>query len=83
MGWENAHLHCFRGGQIQYSSPAPGTDFEDSGDESDETVRLNEIARREKAKWNRDTWDAEAFDLGGANADLRRLGRYWKKQGID
>jgi hypothetical protein len=51
MGWEGVHLHCFRVGQVRYSSPAPDTDFEDSGDESDEAVRLNEIARREKAKF--------------------------------
>lgn len=43
MGWENGHLHMFDFGDRQYSSPHPGSDFED-----DEKVTLGTALGRRK-----------------------------------
>jgi Plasmid pRiA4b ORF-3-like protein len=50
MGWTDSHLHCFRTRDATYSSPDPGGDFEDSDDESELDVRLDEACPRVKTK---------------------------------
>ncbi|HEY2343522.1 MAG TPA: plasmid pRiA4b ORF-3 family protein [Chthoniobacteraceae bacterium] len=50
MGWSNSHMHCFRVGNRSFSSPYPGVDFKDSGDESESKVRLDQVCQREKTK---------------------------------
>jgi Plasmid pRiA4b ORF-3-like protein len=50
MGWTMSHLYCFRVGGVSFSTPMRGTDFEDSGDESDAEVQLDEVCGQVKSK---------------------------------
>jgi hypothetical protein len=50
MGWTNSHLHCFTAGGTTFSTPDSGSDFEESGDESERKVRLDRVCDRVKAK---------------------------------
>jgi len=50
MGWTDSHLHMFRVRDATFSTPYPDSDFEDSDDESDLDVKLEEVCPRAKMK---------------------------------
>ncbi len=51
MGWEDAHLHHFKIGEVYYSKPMTMFDMEDLDNEDSHKVKLSQIVTGEKFKF--------------------------------